>query len=52
MNGNDMIDHRDDNVSDYQWWYQTTGQYQDEQKHAQEFDDANALLRMIAGDDE
>lgn len=52
MNGNDLIDLRDDCGNDYEWWYENVGQYQDEQKKAAERDDANALLRMIAGDDD
>lgn len=52
MNGNDMIDMRDDCGADYEWWYQTVGQYQDEQKHAAERDDVNTMLRIIAGEDE
>lgn len=54
MNGNDMIDARDDRDCDngYAWWWESVGQYQDDQKHAQERDDANALLRIIAGEDE
>jgi hypothetical protein len=54
MNGNDLIDMRDDRDCDngYAWWYESVGQYEDEQKHAHERADAEAMLRIIAGEDE
>lgn len=54
MNGNDLIDMRDDRDcgNDYEWWWETVGRFQDEEKKAAERDEANAMLRIIAGEDE
>lgn len=46
------FDTPDDCGNDYEYWWKTVGQFQEDEAREAERDEANAMLQLIMGEDE
>jgi len=51
MSDLDIPDTPDDCGNDYEYWWKTVGQFQEDEAREAERDEANAMLKLIFGED-